>query len=94
MIPADALSDTPFVVIVVPVKLSDEANRVGEAIVVVDVIPNNEFGQLIAKAVPVIPALEMVPPVVVVIAPIPDAEIATEAAVVNLPFESTVNVPT
>ena len=68
--PAPALRDTPLVVIDVPVSRSEDAKNVGDAICVVVRMAYREFAQSIKSAVPVIPALDIVPPCVVDIAPI------------------------
>ena len=68
--PAPALRDTPSVVIDVPVDRFAVAKNVGDAICVVVRMAYREFAQLINSAVPVIPALDIVPPCVVDIAPI------------------------
>jgi hypothetical protein len=62
--------DTPLVVMVVPVSRSEDARNVGDVIVVPVLIAQRELGQLMYSAVPVIPALDIVPPCVVDIAPI------------------------
>lgn len=91
--PAPALRDTPLVVIDVPVSWSVVARKFGDAIRVVVRMANREFGQSIKSAVPVTPALDIVPPCVVDIAPIAAGVMVVFDAAVNLPFASTVNVP-